>query len=36
MIALTNYDYETQPNLMMFLALGFAIFLPLLLLAVSG
>jgi hypothetical protein len=36
MIALANYDHEVQPNLTMFLALGFAIFLPLLLLAVSG
>ena len=32
MIALANYDHEIQPNLTMFLALGFAIFL---LLAVS-
>ena len=35
MIALANYDHETQSNLTMFLALGFAIFLPLLLLAVG-
>jgi hypothetical protein len=36
MIALAHYNQESQPKLAMFLALGFAIFLTLLLLAVSG
>ena len=36
MIALAHYDHQSQPQLAMFLGLGFAIFLPLLLLAVSA
>jgi hypothetical protein len=36
MIALAHYDHESQPKHAMFLVLGFAIFLPLLFLAVGG
>jgi hypothetical protein len=33
LIALANYDHEGEPKLAIFLALGFAVLIPLLLLA---